>query len=413
MDFDIPMIQFLIKRREKKIFLSLLIFIMLLNFTNVINASNTSITSVSDEIDDAIAKADVDVYFDNTSEVLLDGKITLDEYAFNKTFSGVNIFVEHNKTHLFYGVISPTTGWVAIGFNDLDEGMADADFKLASVVNNIPYAVDAHSCNPACGLAGYGQPLNDTIDNIDSFNGTEDTETTFEFLLPFNSSDSEDYSFGINSSLTTFIAYGNVGEDEFSQQHLGHTNQLELFIIPERDQEISEIIVTIELSLSTGEDIEGSEDFDFKANVTRLDNGLPIEGVVITFYRKTSFDGEIMLGSNITDTNGIAIIQTNFILFLDNNLTLLAKSDFLIEGNVKYLENESLLTVNYILIDLEDNEIPDFGDIYNPFQISYLVPALTLAGVFISLTIIWTSFLYVLRLLISIFFDKNTTRDFK
>ncbi|MHA1984013.1 MAG: DOMON domain-containing protein [Candidatus Hodarchaeales archaeon] len=386
---------------------------MLLNFTNVINASNTSITSVSDEIDDAIAKADVDVYFDNTSEVLLDGKITLDEYAFNKTFSGVNIFVEHNKTHLFYGVISPTTGWVAIGFNDLDEGMADADFKLASVVNNIPYAVDAHSCNPACGLAGYGQPLNDTIDNIDSFNGTEDTETTFEFLLPFNSSDSEDYSFGINSSLTTFIAYGNVGEDEFSQQHLGHTNQLELFIIPERDQEISEIIVTIELSLSTGEDIEGSEDFDFKANVTRLDNGLPIEGVVITFYRKTSFDGEIMLGSNITDTNGIAIIQTNFILFLDNNLTLLAKSDFLIEGNVKYLENESLLTVNYILIDLEDNEIPDFGDIYNPFQISYLVPALTLAGVFISLTIIWTSFLYVLRLLISIFFDKNTTRDFK
>jgi hypothetical protein len=388
---------------------------VLLSFIKGINASNTSITSVSDEIDNAIAKADVDAYFDNTSEVLFDGIISLDEYAFNKTFSGIDIFVEHNKTHLFYGVRIPTTGWVAIGFNDLDValGMADADFKLASVVNNIPYAVDAHSCNPACGSAGFGQPLNDTSDDIASFNGTEDTETTFEFLLPFNSSDSEDYSFGVNSSLTTFVAYGNDGVDELSQYHFGRTDKLELYIVPERDQEIVDVIVTIELTLSTGKDIEGNEDFDIIANLTRLDNGLPIEGVVITFYRKTSFEGEIILGSNITDANGTAIIHTNFTLFLDYNLTLLAKSNFKIEGNVKYLEDESSLSVSYIFMDLEDQEIPDFGDIYDPFQLSYLVPALTLAGVFISLTIIWTSFLYVLKLLISVFLDKNNNRDFE
>ncbi|MHA2101631.1 MAG: DOMON domain-containing protein, partial [Candidatus Kariarchaeaceae archaeon] len=397
------------------IILSFLISIVLLSFIKGINASNTSITSVSDEIDNAIAKADVDAYFDNTSEVLFDGIISLDEYAFNKTFSGIDIFVEHNKTHLFYGVRIPTTGWVAIGFNDLDValGMADADFKLASVVNNIPYAVDAHSCNPACGSAGFGQPLNDTSDDIASFNGTEDTETTFEFLLPFNSSDSEDYSFGVNSSLTTFVAYGNDGVDELSQYHFGRTDKLELYIVPERDQEIVDVIVTIELTLSTGKDIEGNEDFDIIANLTRLDNGLPIEGVVITFYRKTSFEGEIILGSNITDANGTAIIHTNFTLFLDYNLTLLAKSNFKIEGNVKYLEDESSLSVSYIFMDLEDQEIPDFGDIYDPFQLSYLVPALTLAGVFISLTIIWTSFLYVLKLLISVFLDKNNNRDFE
>ncbi|MHA1991778.1 MAG: hypothetical protein ACXACX_20945 [Candidatus Hodarchaeales archaeon] len=408
------MIQFLPIIHSKKLIFGLLWFILFVNFIHIISVSSKSNATINDEIDDAIAKADVDAYFDKTSVVELDGKISLDEYAFNKTFSGVDIFVEHNKTHLFYGVITPTTGWIAIGFNVLDValGMADADFKLASVVNNIPYAVDAHSCNPACGAIGFGQPLNDTNDNIASFNGTEDTETTFEFLLPFNSSDSEDYSFGVNSSLTTFVAFGDNGNDAFSEYHKDHTDKLELFIIPERDQEISEVIIAIELSLSTGEDIEGSEDFDFKANVTRLDNGSPIEGVVVTFYRKTSFNGEITLGSNITDANGTASIHTNFTLFLDYNLTLFAKSDFKIEGNVKYLESETSLTVSYIFMDLEDEEIPDFGDIYDPFQISYLVPALTLTGVFISLTIIWTSFLYVLRLLISIFFDKNNTRDF-
>ncbi|OLS26832.1 MAG: hypothetical protein HeimC3_07240 [Candidatus Heimdallarchaeota archaeon LC_3] len=396
----------------KKKYFYILLFISFV-FPNLIVQYRGSNTSFYDEIDDAIAGADVRAFFDNSSEALLDGKISVDEYAFSNSFTdsigdSVEIFVEHNKTHLFFGIITPTTGWAAIGFNDPDvtQGMRNADFKLASVINQVPYAVDAHACNPSCGLSGFGQPLNDSIDNIDAFNGTEDTKMTFEFVFPFNSTDIEDYSFGINSTLTTFVAYANDGDDEFSNQHLAYTSKLELYIIPEQAQTVTKVVTIIELSLSNRELIEGNENFEIIANVTKNDTGLPIEGLLISFYRITSF-GKLELGSNLTNTVGIARLQTNFTLYITENVTLLGESSFKIEGSDQYLEAKAFLTVKYISTHLEEENNPDFGNIYDPFQLNYLVPALTLAGAFLSLVIIWASFLYVIKSLFSIIFEKN------
>jgi hypothetical protein len=363
------------------------LFVLIIFLVSSTNISVSGQSSLSDsEIENAIANSDIIAFYDQNSLVDLDGELSLNEYSyiFNDSDSEIDFFIEHNQSHLFIGLIAPTQGWIGVGFNDLGLGMENSDIKLGAIINDIPYMEDTYA-------TGYSVPINDTnnsgTNDISAFIGVEDSfrGNTFEFIIPFNSLDVNDYNLEINTTLTLFLAHGPV--DDYSTIHTAHSKVLKLFIAPEfiKPPKKTDLI----LSIAPDTIIDGEEKFELLAILTNQSNGIPLVGYNVSFYVKTDF-GELKLGENITDQNGVAKIVTSIQSELSEGKTLIARFSTI----ESYFQSSDNLNIDYTGNIIEHGEGSEYG---------IVVPALTVIGSIVTLIIIWTTFLYVLSLLYSNF----------
>jgi hypothetical protein len=145
----------------------------------------------------------------------VDGVIKPGEYPGKTNIGEVEVNWATDKNALRVGVVSPGTGWVAIGF-DPATMMDKANIILGAVVNGSVVARD----DVGTGLFSHGPDTSSGgKDNLLAAAGREaDGKTAFEFAIPLNSSDPADRALSIGQTVKVIVAY-QATLDDFGERH--------------------------------------------------------------------------------------------------------------------------------------------------------------------------------------------------
>ncbi len=145
----------------------------------------------------------------------VDGLIKPGEYSRQTDVVGVEVNWSVDRSALRVGLVSPGTGWVAIGF-DPQSMMDKANLLLGAVVNGAVVARDDVGTGPfshAPDTSVGGQ------DSLLAAAGREaDGQTTFEFAIPLDSGDSADRPLSLGQTIKIIVAY-QATSDDFSERH--------------------------------------------------------------------------------------------------------------------------------------------------------------------------------------------------
>ncbi|MHA2251075.1 MAG: DOMON domain-containing protein [Candidatus Kariarchaeaceae archaeon] len=169
---------------------------------------------------------DVIIPYDNVS--LVDGIISVDEYShfYYDSVSQITAFWEHSDENLIVGLVSPGTGWVALG-------IGDAMFNSTMIIGGFD---NTAYCFDYVGLSNWNH-VQDTIqggsNDIIKYNATEDTNTTLEFVIPLNTEDQLDPILEINQTYSMFLAY-QASSDDMTTVHTSHSNIFSVYLKPEQ-----------------------------------------------------------------------------------------------------------------------------------------------------------------------------------
>lgn len=149
------------------------------------------------------------------SSAAVDGVIGTSEYAHVTDAAGFRVYWRNDAARLYVGLVSPGTGYVAIGF-DPDTLMEGANFILGAVSGGRTIARDDVGTGPFTHEA-------DTVvggqDHILEASGREhDGQTVFEFAIPLDSRDSADKRLVPGHTYTILVAYHRTN-DSFSAKH--------------------------------------------------------------------------------------------------------------------------------------------------------------------------------------------------
>lgn len=145
----------------------------------------------------------------------VDGIIKAGEYGGKTEIDGIEVNWTTERNALCVGIVSPGTGWVAIGF-DPTTMMDKANVILGAVVNGAVVARDdvgtsQFSHGPDTSVGG--------ADNLLAAAGREgDGKTTFEFAIPLNSGDASDRPLSIGQTVKIIVAY-QATSDDFGERH--------------------------------------------------------------------------------------------------------------------------------------------------------------------------------------------------
>ncbi|MBU1048903.1 hypothetical protein KKG90_02650 [Candidatus Bipolaricaulota bacterium] len=145
----------------------------------------------------------------------IDGTIVAGEYPHQMAVAGVDVYWGNDAQQLRVGLVSPGTGYVAIGF-DPDRQMEGANFILASmhegeltIRDDYGHETLAHMEDTARG----GQ------DNILAAAGNEwPDQTVIEFIIPLDSGDVMDKPLLPGHEYTVLLSYHSMA-DSFSNPH--------------------------------------------------------------------------------------------------------------------------------------------------------------------------------------------------
>jgi len=143
----------------------------------------------------------------------IDGVIGPDEYRHSMTDPGTGMQVhwQNDDTHLYIGLISPGTGWAAIGF-DPERKMQGANIIIAAVDKENLVIEDHYGSSPTA----HRQDIEDAIIRAA---GTEaDGATTIEFVIPLASHDTNDALLTPGETVGIILAYHR-NNDAFTTRH--------------------------------------------------------------------------------------------------------------------------------------------------------------------------------------------------
>jgi hypothetical protein len=150
---------------------------------------------------------------------VVDGVVQQNEYNSSRTFASdaFQLYWTINDSTIFVGMIGQTTGWIAVGF-DPTTSMLDADLMYGWVESDGTVILyDAISLNSF----GSNHPKdvdNGGVDNILSYNGTEDSGvTTIEFSRNLITGDDNDNDIPNSGTIDIIWAIGNT--DSFTSAH--------------------------------------------------------------------------------------------------------------------------------------------------------------------------------------------------
>ncbi len=145
----------------------------------------------------------------------VDGVISEGEYAHSTEVAGVKVYWVNDGRVLCVGLVSPGTGYVAIGFDPVDR-MLGANLVLGSVDEGVLTIRDDY------GNAATGHDADTTlggVDNVVSAAGHQwADQTVVEFVIPLSSGDSTDKQLLPGGSYPVLVAY-NALSDDFSVRH--------------------------------------------------------------------------------------------------------------------------------------------------------------------------------------------------
>ncbi|MHA2093900.1 MAG: DOMON domain-containing protein, partial [Candidatus Hodarchaeales archaeon] len=199
-------------------------FILFLNLFNSLNYKNPLPALASKNQ----VSSGVIVHFVNPSEVTLDGIISPDEYPTNyfDPISDIEVFFSHNGTDLFVGLVSPSTGWLGIGFGPQGIGMDSANIFIG-YIDGETLVWEDH----------YGVGVNHIRDSVEG--GTTDigdvegfeneTHTIIEFVCPLSSGDIYDHNFVAGGTYGFYVA-NNPAVDDVTSYHPEHSDTISLTI---------------------------------------------------------------------------------------------------------------------------------------------------------------------------------------
>ncbi|MFW9778332.1 MAG: DOMON domain-containing protein [Candidatus Heimdallarchaeota archaeon] len=284
--------------------------------------------------------------------VSVDGIIGLNEYESSMVdpLTEINVYLEHNNTDMFIGLISPPghSGWLGIGF-----GPKNAHKNGSNIIIGFVNATGVHMSDD------YGEPgehhpdisANGTFD-IKASGGTENaTHTIIEFVFPLKSGDIPlDHDFSINSTYGFFLSHNRTADD-FVSMHPEHSITYDLLVSP---FETLNIDMTVNATDTTGTSIPAGTEIPqgtriiLEARFQVLEGGDPnlMDGRRINMYLNFTF-GRMLLGSNITNTES----TVKFVYDLENVAGLI---NFVIEfpgqtvGTKILANHEEYFTINLI-----------------------------------------------------------------
>ncbi len=145
----------------------------------------------------------------------IDGAIGATEYAHSTEVAGVEVYWANDATYLRVGLVSPGTGYVAIGFDPVRQ-MEGANMILGYVQDGNAYLRDDFGTEATAHMAdvdGGG------VDNILSAAGAEWTDqTVIEFIIPLDSGDPMDKPLVPGNTYTILVAYHDL-IDGFTTRH--------------------------------------------------------------------------------------------------------------------------------------------------------------------------------------------------
>ncbi|MFQ6125723.1 MAG: DOMON domain-containing protein [Candidatus Heimdallarchaeota archaeon] len=171
-------------------------------------------------------QVDVVVPYNETSQVVIDGTINQNEYAghYEESNTGMQIHWEHNGENMYIGLVSPGTGWVAVGFGPLGQKMDKANVILGAVDDATGEATLSDQ-----SVSGRSH-TEDSHNNIIEGAGTQRAEETLiEFVFPLNSGDDADHSFEMGGTYG-FIVACHASSDDFGSKHTKRVASLSLQI---------------------------------------------------------------------------------------------------------------------------------------------------------------------------------------
>jgi len=147
----------------------------------------------------------------------VDGVIAPGEYRHTLTdpATAIDLAWQNDSTHLFVGLTSPGTGWVAIGF-DPERRMSGANIVIGAVHDGALLVQD-HFGTSATGHR------EDSRSEIVQAAGTETAgKTTIEFSIPLQSDDPSDKALRPGQTVAVILAY-HASSDSLTTRHSKRT----------------------------------------------------------------------------------------------------------------------------------------------------------------------------------------------
>ena len=145
----------------------------------------------------------------------VDGVIKPGEYSGKTVVGDVEVNWATEKNALRVGLVSPGTGWVAIGL-DPQSMMDKANIILGAVVNGAVVARDD------VGTGLFSHAPDTSVGGQDSLLAAAGREangqTVFEFAIPLNSGDAADRPLSMGQTFKIIVAY-QATSDDFSERH--------------------------------------------------------------------------------------------------------------------------------------------------------------------------------------------------
>jgi len=148
---------------------------------------------------------------------VVDGTITDGEYPNHTTVIGVNVYWSNDAEQLRIGLVSPGTGYTAIGL-DPEDRMKGANYIIAFMQEGELHIRDDFGTQP---IAHTQDTNRGGYDNILASAGSEwPDQTVIEFVIPLDSGDSYDKPLVPGNTYPILIAYHDL-RDGFSARHSG------------------------------------------------------------------------------------------------------------------------------------------------------------------------------------------------
>ena len=145
----------------------------------------------------------------------IDGTIVFGEYSHETTIAGVDVHWTNDAEHLRVGLVSPGTGFVAIGF-DPERQMEGANYIIASMHEGVLTIRDDYGHEP---LAHIDDTMRGGEDNIIEAAGNQwPDQTVIEFIIPLDSGDAMDKPLLPGHAYTILVSYHSMF-DSFSDRH--------------------------------------------------------------------------------------------------------------------------------------------------------------------------------------------------
>ncbi len=159
----------------------------------------------------------------------IDGTIVSGEYAHETTIAGVDVYWTNDEYRLRVGLVSPGTGFVAIGF-DPERQMEGANFIIGSMHEGVLTIRDDYGYE---ALAHMEDTARGGEDNIIAAAGNEwPDQTVIEFIIPLDSGDTMDKPLLPGHQYTILVSYHSM-LDSFSNRHTRRGSGLMQLDLPE------------------------------------------------------------------------------------------------------------------------------------------------------------------------------------